>query len=82
MPRFGNVRQVMLKKRRGAKCPFLNKFISLAIDKDEYSFVATEEIFGEYSTAVALWTEGDSIHGQTKYLMKKRSFYKASAKIT
>ena len=72
----------MMKRRRGAKCPFLNKFVSLAIDKDEESFVATEDIFDEYATAVALWTKGDSIHGQTKYLMKKRSFYKASAKIT
>ena len=72
----------MMKRRQGAKCPFLNKFESLAIDKDEESFVATEDIFDEYATAVALWTEGDSIHGQTKYLMKKRSFYKASAKIT
>ena len=41
-----------------------------------------EDIFTEYTTAVVLWTEGDSIHRQTKYLMKKRSYYKASAKIT
>ena len=41
-----------------------------------------EDIFTEYTTAVVLWTEGDSIHRQTKYLMKKRSYYEASAKIT
>lgn len=80
--RFANVRQVMMKSRRGAKCPFLDKFLSLAIAKEEESFVAKEDIFGEYTNAVALWTQGDSVHGQTKYLMKKRSFYKASAKIT
>ena len=72
----------MMKRRRGAKCPFLNKFISIAIDKDKGNFVVMEDIIEEYATAVALWTEGDSIHWQTKYLMKKRSFYKASAKIT
>ena len=72
----------MMKRRRGVKCPFLNRFISLAIDKDEGSFVVMEDIFAEYTTAVVLWTEGDSVHRETKYLMKKRSYYKASAKIT
>lgn len=80
--RFANIRQVMMKRRRGVKCPFLNRFISLAIDKDEGSFVVMEDIFAEYTTAVVLWTEGDSIHRQIKYLMKKRSCYEASAKIT
>ena len=80
--RFANIRQVMMKRRRGVKCPVLNRFISLTIDKDQGSFVVMEDIFTEYTTAVVLWTEGDSIHRQTKYLMKKRSYYEASAKIT
>ena len=80
--RFANIRQVMMKRRREVKCPVLNRFISLAIDKDQGSFVVMEDIFTEYTTAVVLWTEGDSVHRQTKYLMKKRSYYEASAKIT
>lgn len=80
--RFANIRQVMMKRRRGVKCPVLNRFISLVIDKDQGSFVVMEDIFTEYTTAVVLWTEGDNIHRQTKYLMKKRSYYEASAKIT
>ena len=80
--RFANIRQVMMKRRRGVKCPVLNRFISLTIDKDQGSFVVMEDIFTEYTTAVVLWTEGDNIHRQTKYLMKKRSYYEASAKIT
>lgn len=32
--RFANIRQVMMKRRRGVKCPVLNRFISLTIDKD------------------------------------------------
>ena len=81
MPKFANVRQVMLKQRRGAKCPFLKKFINLAVKKGE-SFVATEDIFREYCAAVAVWTEDDSLHGQTKFLMKKTAFYKASIKVS
>ena len=83
MSRFANVRQVMLGQKRAAKCPFLKKFVSLALEKgNEDHFVATEEVFEAYCAAVALWTEDDSLRGQTKYLMKKRAFYKASLKIS
>lgn len=73
----------MLKKKRGTKCPFLKRFITLAVAKgNEESFVPTEDIFREYCAAVAVWTEDDSLHGQTKYLMKKAAFYKASIKVS
>lgn len=79
MPKFGNVRQVMLKQRRGAKCPFLTRFVNLSLKKGARdSFVATSEAFGQYCAAVALWTEEDSLHGQTQYLIKKKAFDKAS----
>ena len=69
----------MLKQKRAAKCPFLTKFISLAVEKGkEEHFVATENVFEEYCAAVAVWTEGDSLHGQTKYLMRRTAFHKAS----
>ena len=79
MSSFGNVRQVMLKQRRGAKCPFLTRFVSLGVDKGARdSFVSTSEAFEAYCAAVAIWTEGDSLHGQTKYLIKRKAFDKAS----
>ena len=79
MPSFGNVRQIMLKKRRGTKCPFLRKYIRLGLaEGTEDDFVSSETIFQEYSAAVALWTDGDSVRGQTKYLMKKTAFLKVS----
>ena len=40
------------------------------------TFVPTDETFEDYCLAVALWTDGDSLHGQTKYLIKKAAFYK------
>lgn len=40
------------------------------------TFVPTDETFEDYCQAVALWTDGDSLHGQTKYLIKKAAFYK------
>ena len=53
----------MLKKKRGTKCPFLKRFITLAVAKgNEQSFVPTEDIFREYCAAVAVWTEDDSLH--------------------
>lgn len=73
----------MLKKKRGTKCPFLNKYIRLALAKGtEDDFVSSETIFQEYSAAVAIWTDGDSLRGQTKYLMKKTAFLKVSSKYT
>ncbi|KAL9961709.1 hypothetical protein ACROYT_G030706 [Oculina patagonica] len=77
MPAFGNVRQIMLKKKRGTKCPFLSKYIRLALAKGtKDDFVESETIFQEYAAAVAIWTDGDSLRGQTKYLMKKTAFLK------
>ena len=76
MSKFANVRQIMLKQRRAAKCPFLQKFIRLALVYDAQNFVSTEELFNEYSRAIAIWTENDSLVGQTSLLMKKRAFFK------
>ena len=81
-PKFANVRKIMLKHKRAAKCPFLQEFIvkSVAL-ADETSFVSSEEIFKEYCRVVSLWTEEDSTRGQTQYLMKKGSFYRVSIEI-
>ena len=38
--------------------------------------VPSEKTFEDYCQAVAVWTDGDSIQGQTKYLIKKAAFYK------
>lgn len=78
MPKFATVRQIMLKQKRAVKCPFLGKFLRLAIEKGNGEFVATDEIFNAYCAAVAIWTDGDSTDGQTKYLMKRRAFYMVS----
>ena len=71
--------KLCLKKKRGTKCLFLSKYIRLALaEGTEDDFVLTETIFQEYSAAVALWTDQDSLKGQTKYLMKKTAFLKVS----
>ena len=58
------------------KCPFLRRFVSLAVKQgSKETFVPTDEIFEDYCQAVALWTDGKSLHGQTKYLIKKAAFY-------
>ena len=31
------------------------------------TFVLSEKIFEDYCQAVAVWTDGNSLHGQTKY---------------
>ena len=74
-PKFANVRKVMLKHKRAAKCPFLQEFIikCVALAK-EASFVSSEEMFKKYCRVVSLLTEEDSARGQTQYLMKKGSF--------
>ena len=77
-PKYVNVRRVMLKHKRGSKCPFLERFLNEAIGCEEQKFLSSEEIFKEYSRLVALWTEGDSENGQTKYLMKKETFFRVS----
>lgn len=77
MPNFANIRQVILKQKRAIKYPFLRRFVSLAVKQgSKETFVPTDEIFEDYCQAVALWTDGDSLHGQTKYLIKKAAFYK------
>ena len=75
---FANVRRVMLKHKRRAKCPLLDKFLAECVEKDVNQFVATFEIFEAYASAVRVWTDGDSVHGQSKFLMKKSGFNKVS----
>ena len=78
-PKFSNVRRVMLKHKRAIKSPFLDKFIRLSVVMaEEPNFLSSEEIFEEYERVVSLWTEEDSLHGQTKFLMKRGSFYRVS----
>lgn len=50
--KFANDRYIMLKQR-GTRCPFLDKFLSLGIDKGNDELVATEKLFEAYCTAVA-----------------------------
>ena len=77
MLNFANIRQVILKQKRAIKCPFLKRFVSLAVKQgSKETIVPTDKIFEDYCQVVALWTDGDSLHGQTKYLMKKAAFYK------
>ena len=71
----------MLKHKRGSKCPFLERFIDEAIDSEQQNFLSSEVIYQEYARLVALWTEGDSVSGQTKYLMKRATFFKVSKTI-
>ena len=72
----------MLKHKRAVKCPFLQEFIIKCVAlADETSFVSSEEMFKEYCRVVSLWTEEDSVRGQTQYLMKKGSFYRISTKL-
>ena len=74
----GNVRRIMLKHKRRAKCPLLKKFIEEALVPSEGNFLATEELFEEWKRLVALWTDGDTLNGQTKTLMKRNSFNRVS----
>jgi len=75
---YVNVRRVMLKHKRGAKCPLLTKFLNQCVTVDANHFVPTSEIFSAYETAVSIWTDEDSVVGQTKYLMKKSAFNRVS----
>ncbi|KAJ7391460.1 hypothetical protein OS493_018507 [Desmophyllum pertusum] len=73
-PKFGNV---MLKHKRAVKSLFLDKFIRLSVVMaEEPNFLSSEDIFEEYERVVSLWTDEDSLHGQTKFLMKRGSFYR------
>ena len=66
-----------MKQKRGTRCPFLRRFVSLAVkQRINETFVPSEKIFEDYCQAVAVWTDGDSLHGQTKNLIKKAAFYK------
>ena len=77
MPKYANMRQVISKQKRGTKCPILRQFVSLAVKQgSNETFVPSKEIFEDYCQAVGVWTDGDSLHGQTKYLIKKAAFYK------
>ena len=77
MPKFANLRQVILKQKRGTKCPFLRRFASLAVKQgSNETFVPSKKIFEGYCQAVAVWTDGESSHCQTKYLIKMAAFYK------
>ena len=71
---FVNVRRVMLKHKRGAKCPLLVKFLSSCVEQSPGNFVSTAEIFEAYESAVRVWTDNDSVSGQTKFFMKRNSF--------
>lgn len=64
----------MLKHKRGAKCPLLQKFVSSCLENSPGNFVATEDLFVAYKTSVSVWTDEDSETGQTKFLMKRSSF--------
>ena len=81
MPKFANMGQVILKQKLGTKCLFLRRFVSLAVKQGiNETFVPSEEIFEDYCQAVAVWTDGDNLHGQIKYLIKKAAFYKERRK--
>jgi len=71
-----NVRRIILKHRRGIKCPFLNRFIQSSLTPSEGHFLSTEAIFAEWKAAVEMWTDGDSVSGQTAHLMKEKSFHR------
>ena len=75
---YVNVRRVMLRHKRAAKCPLLTKFLSQCVTSEEGNFVSTSELFSAYETAVSIWTDDDSVDGQTKFLMKRSSFSRVS----
>ncbi|CAH3185234.1 unnamed protein product [Porites lobata] len=64
----------MLRHKRAAKCPLLSKFLNQCVTTEEGNFVSTSELFSAYETAVSIWTDDDSVHGQTKFLMKRSAF--------
>ena len=74
MPPYANVRRIILKHRRAAKCPLLQKFTHLCLKEARGNFIPTQEIFESYESALALWTDEDSVRGQTSFLIKRRGF--------
>ena len=75
---YANVRRVMLKHKRATKCPLLTKLLSGCVTSAEGNFVSTSALFSTYETAVSIWTDDDSVHGQTKFQMKRSSLNRAS----
>ena len=73
---FVNIRRVILKHKRGAKCPLLQKFVKFCVEQEEGNLLTTEELFAAYENAVSLWNDGDSLNGQTKFLIKKSGFHR------
>ena len=77
---FANVRRIMLKHKRGAKCPLLEKFVSSSLEEEGRNFIPTAVMYEEYEGAVYLWTDEDSVRGQTKFLMKRSGFNRVGSK--
>ena len=73
-----NVRRIMLRHKRGAKCPLLVKFLSSCLEQNPGNFVSMAEIYEAYETAVRVWTDEDSVNSQTKFLMNRSSFNRVS----
>ena len=78
---YANVRRVMLRHKRAAKCPLLSKFLNQCVTTEEGNFVSTSELFSAYETAVSIWTEDDSVHSQTNFLMNKSAFNRVGSKV-
>ena len=75
---YANVRRVMMQHKRAAKCPLLTKFLSQCVTSAEGNFVSTFDPFLAYETALSIWTDDDSVRGQTKFLTKRSSFNRVS----
>ena len=78
---YANVRRVMLRHKRAAKCPLLSKFLNQCVTTEEGNFVSTSELFSAYETAVSIRTDDHSVHGQTKFLMNRSAFNRVSSKV-
>ena len=78
---YANVRRVMLRHKRAAKCPLLSKFLNQCVTTEEGNFVSTLELFSAYETAVSIWTEDDSVHSQTNFLMNRSAFNRVGSKV-
>ena len=75
---FVNVRRILLRHKRGAKCPLLEKFVRSCFKERKNSFLPISDIYLEYRHALSLWTDGDSDDGQTKMLLKEKAFQRVS----
>lgn len=78
MVTYVNVRRILLKHKRGAKTPMLNKFVKNCFKQNRDNFVSISDIFTEYRYALSIWTDGDSESGQTKVLIKEKAFQRVS----